>query len=202
MAEASKIDKKEFLINIAIDLFAKKGFSVTTMRDIAKAADVNLALIYYYFKDKEELLYYIVERSSRELVNTLSEIQSRMADPFECLKEMITSQVLFSCKSWKETKLITIEGDHLHDERKKDCENLQRQVYDIYKVQLQRLKESGYLSDVNLTVVNFTIFGMINWFYRWYKEGKDLSEKDVANEMVKILQCGILTKESSKDGCW
>jgi TetR/AcrR family transcriptional regulator, cholesterol catabolism regulator len=194
LAETSKIDKKEFLINIAIDLFAKKGFSVTTMRDIAKEAGVNLALIYYYFKDKEELLYYIVERSSRELVDTLREVQSSIADPFEGLKEMITRQVLFSNKSWKETKLITIEGDHLHDERKKDCENLQRQVYDIYKVQLQRMKEAGYLSDVNLTVVNFTIFGMINWFYRWYKEGQNLTEKDIAKEMIKILQFGILTK--------
>ena len=116
--------KKEFLTRIAIDLFAAKGFSATTMRDIARTAEVNTALIYYYFEDKEEILYHIVERSSRALVLALRAVQSREADPVEGLKKMIIRQVLFSSRSWKETKLITIEGDHLHGERKKDCQDL------------------------------------------------------------------------------
>ena len=121
-------------------------------------------------KIKKRYLYHIVERSSRALVLALRAVQSREADPVEGLKKMIIRQVLFSSRSWKETKLITIEGDHLHGERKKDCQDLQRQVYDIYLEQLQRMKASDCLSDVNLTVINFTIFGMINWFYRWYTE--------------------------------
>lgn len=185
-------DKKEFLARIAIDLFAKKGFSVTTMRDIAKAAKVNVALIYYYFKDKEELLYHIIERSTNNLIVVLREIQLVETDPFECLKKMVIRQVLYSSQTWKETKLITIEGDHLHGKRKSDCKKLQRVVYDIYMAQLQRMKEVGYLGDINLAIVNFTIFGMISWFYRWYTEGKSLTEEDVAKEMIKILEFGIL----------
>jgi hypothetical protein len=58
--------------------------------------------------------------------------------------------------------------------------------------QLQQLNASKVLQDVNLTVLNFVIFGMINWFYRWFKRGKSLSEEDVANQMIKILNFGIL----------
>ena len=189
-----KLDKKEIITRSAIDLFATKGFSVTAMKDIAKAAEVNVALLYYYFKNKEEILYYIMERSSRDLLSILKEIQSQESDPFECLKKMIMRQVLFSRNSWKETKLITIEADNLHDQRKRACLGLQRKIYDIYMKQLQRLKESDHLGDVNMTVINFTLFGMINWFYRWYKEGGTLSEEDVANEMLRIIELGILKR--------
>jgi AcrR family transcriptional regulator len=189
-----KLDKKEIITRSAIDLFATKGFSVTAMRDIAKAAEVNVALLYYYFKNKEEILYYIIESSSRDLLRILKEIQSQESDPFECLKKMILRQVLFSRNSWKETKLITIEADNLHGQRKRACLDLQRKIYDIYMNQLQRLKKSDHLGDVNMTVINFTIFGMINWFYRWYKEGGTLSEEDVANEMLRIIELGILKR--------
>ena len=70
------MDKKELLVRSAIDLFAKKGYADTSIRDIGKAAKVNVALIYYYFKDKEALLQYIIERSARDLVIILKEVQS------------------------------------------------------------------------------------------------------------------------------
>lgn len=190
-----KLDKKEIITRSAIDLFATKGFSVTAMRDIAKAADVNVALLYYYFKNKEEILYYIIERSSMDLLRILREIQSQESDPFECLKKMIRRQVLFSRDTWKQTKLVTIEADNLHGQHKRGCLKLQRKIYDIYMEQLQQLKEADYLGDVNLTVINFTIFGMINWFYRWYKEGETLSEEDIANEMLRIIERGILKRD-------
>ena len=189
------MDKKGIITSSAIDLFAKKGFSVTSMRDIAKAAKVNVALIYYYFKNKEEILYHIIEQSSRDLLRILREIQSQECDPFDCLKKMIQRQILFSRNSWKQTKLIIIEADNLHGKRKKACLKLQREIYDIYMEQLQRLKDSGCLVDVNLTVINFTIFGMINWFYRWYKKDETLSEEDIANEMLRIIERGILKKD-------
>ena len=62
----------------------------------------------------------------------------------------------------------------------------------MYMKQLQQLNASRVLQDINLTVLNFVIFGMINWFYRWYKSGKSLNEEDVANQMIKILNFGIL----------
>ena len=40
----------------AEELFAEKGFSGTSVRDIADAADVNVAMISYYFGSKEKML--------------------------------------------------------------------------------------------------------------------------------------------------
>jgi hypothetical protein len=85
--------------------------------------------------------------------------------------------------------------DNIHGKRKSDIKNLEREIYDIYMAQLQRLKEVDSLGDVNPTVINFAIFGMMSWFYRWYLKGKSLTPEDVANEMLKVLEYGILRRK-------
>ncbi|MBN8837778.1 MAG: TetR/AcrR family transcriptional regulator [Sphingobacteriia bacterium] len=54
-------DKKQHIINTAIALFAEKGFEGTSVRDLATRADVNLAMINYYFGSKEGLFQQLVE---------------------------------------------------------------------------------------------------------------------------------------------
>lgn len=55
------MDKKEQIINAAIDLFAQKGFEGTSIRDLASAASVNVAMVNYYFGSKEKLFEALVE---------------------------------------------------------------------------------------------------------------------------------------------
>lgn len=183
---------KELLIRTAIDLFSQKGYEETSIRIIGEKAKLNTSLFYYYFKDKEEILYTIIERSSRDLINALEEILSSEHDPVECLRKMITRHIVFSRENRKVTKIVAIEADQLGGQRKTHCYHLQREIYDIYIRKLQHLQRLNLIKDVNLTVLNFVIFGMINWFYRWYRDEKPLSEEDVADQMLNIIMSGIL----------
>ena len=67
-------DKKERIINVAIDLFAEKGFEGTSIRDLAAKAEVNIAMINYYFGSKDGLFESIVEYKSTYLRERLEEI--------------------------------------------------------------------------------------------------------------------------------
>ena len=49
-------DKQIEILNVAERLFAEEGFDGTSVRDIAKNANVNVAMISYYFGSKEKLL--------------------------------------------------------------------------------------------------------------------------------------------------
>lgn len=48
--------KKQYILEKAEALFAEKGFDATSVRDIAKAAGINIAMISYYFGSKEKLM--------------------------------------------------------------------------------------------------------------------------------------------------
>jgi len=51
----SKDEKKNQIIKVACELFAKNGYYNTTMPDIAKASGMSVGNLYNYFESKEEL---------------------------------------------------------------------------------------------------------------------------------------------------
>ena len=67
-------DKKEHIINNAIELFAEKGFEGTSIRDLAAKADVNIAMVNYYFGSKDKLFEAMVEYKASYLREKLEEI--------------------------------------------------------------------------------------------------------------------------------
>lgn len=52
---------KDKILEAALNLFAQKGFSGTSINDIAQAANTQKSLIYYYFKDKKEVWHAVKE---------------------------------------------------------------------------------------------------------------------------------------------
>ncbi|GAB4296719.1 MAG: hypothetical protein Kow0090_11870 [Myxococcota bacterium] len=59
--KSEEISPRERILNAASRLFARKGYSGTGIREIAKEAGVNIAMINYYFGSKPKLLEAIVE---------------------------------------------------------------------------------------------------------------------------------------------
>src|ERR1700731_2582296 len=66
MARTPKVveDRREQIINAAVRVFAQKGFTKATNKDIAREAGITPGLIYYYFESKEALLKAIMESRS------------------------------------------------------------------------------------------------------------------------------------------
>lgn len=70
------IDKKEHIMNVAVALFAEKGFEGTSIRDLAHEADVNIAMINYYFGSKEKLFVSLLEAKARFMRDKIDAVQS------------------------------------------------------------------------------------------------------------------------------
>ena len=60
-------DKKEDILDVAEDLFAQFGFEAVSVRQLAKEAGINVAMVSYYFGSKEQLFKQVIER---KLINT------------------------------------------------------------------------------------------------------------------------------------
>src|SRR5262249_26721596 len=61
-----KHDRRQEILTAAMELFARKGFRGTTTRDLATHAEVNEAIIFRHFKNKEELYSAILEYKAGE----------------------------------------------------------------------------------------------------------------------------------------
>ena len=183
---------RELLISTATDLFSKKRYLDTSIREIGEAAKVNPSLVYHYFKNKEEILFTIIERFSIHLINSLQEVQTKETDPVEGLKKMIFRHLSLNNELRKEVKITLEENTLLKGKWRIEVKSYQRKIYDLYLDQLKKLEQLNILRQGNLTVITFSIFGVINWFYRWYKEDGQLNNEEIANQMIENIFSGIL----------
>lgn len=186
--------RKEQILKTALDLFSTRGYAQTSIRDIATKAHVNVATIYYYFSNKEEILYEIIKNNTIELIRQLVAIQNNVVDPLQALSEMIKFQVLYSLKEWEGAKLIVVESEHnLHRDYMNKCRMLQRELYEIYLKQIIMLKNAGILRDIDAKICVFSIFGILNWLHRWYRKEGPLDPHTLASSIVKLIMNGICT---------
>lgn len=79
-------DKREMIMEAAIQLFAVKGFEGTSIREIANLAGVNLAMINYYFGSKEKLFEYMVEQKAYYIKTLQEEVLN--APALTCLQKL------------------------------------------------------------------------------------------------------------------
>ncbi|MEM7184485.1 MAG: TetR/AcrR family transcriptional regulator [Spirochaetota bacterium] len=64
---------KQLIYNTAIALFTEKGFDQTTMREIAKQANISLGLAYYHFRTKDDLVMKFYEATQKESLQACKE---------------------------------------------------------------------------------------------------------------------------------
>ncbi|MFN8237858.1 MAG: TetR/AcrR family transcriptional regulator [Chitinophagales bacterium] len=67
MEENKPQDKREDILDIAEQLFAEQGFEAVSIREISKTADINIAMVSYYFGSKEKLYEEVI---NRKLIHT------------------------------------------------------------------------------------------------------------------------------------
>lgn len=80
---------RDRLIEVARQLFARKGIENTTMNDIASASDKGRRTIYTYFRNKRDIFNAVIERETGKLLVKLEEIQERPISPEEKLRQYI-----------------------------------------------------------------------------------------------------------------
>jgi AcrR family transcriptional regulator len=81
--------KRERLIAAALQLLHQQGVERTTLADIAKAADVPVGNVYYYFKTKDEVIGAVIDAHVQQVKTTLAAIEARHRSPKSRLKAFV-----------------------------------------------------------------------------------------------------------------
>src|SRR5450432_660108 len=157
-------DKKIQIINHAVELFAEKGFEGTSIRDLAARADVNVAMINYYFGSKEKLFESMVEERASYTRGLLDEIVKNTAyTDIEKVDHIIDAYI---------TKLFSNRKFHrvLHQEMMlSQRDTLQQGIVNILypnsliiKNVIEAGMKKGTFRKVDAAMVIATIIGTIN----------------------------------------
>lgn len=150
---------EEKIVEAASKLFTQKGFAATKTRDIAEEAGINLALLNYYFRSKQNLFQIIIEKEFEELFGIITPILSNKEISLEEKIEALVSsytKVLLANPDLPFFVLSEIKGNDFIAERvKQNAEILSQPIIE------NQLREGGYsISAFNfvMNVMSMTLF--------------------------------------------
>mgnify|MGYP000933618359 CR=1 FL=1 len=84
------------IIEAARKVFQEKGFKGATMRDIAAEAKINMAMVHYYFRSKENLFFLVLDESFRLLVEKIVTVLTNdQLDIFDKIRTIVREYITF-----------------------------------------------------------------------------------------------------------
>jgi len=188
---------KEQILKKATDLFYQYGYSKTPIRKITEKVGVENPVIYYYFKSKDHLLLSIIESIADDLIGGLNEIINRVSDPLERVREMIFFHITILERKKKQVKVFVEDNDKLPLKMRLKIKEKEKEIYHLYSSQFKLLVEQGKAKDIEIPLITFSLIGMINWIYRWFKDDGSLDVRGVANRTIDILFSGVILEEET-----
>lgn len=159
-------DSRTRLLEAAIPLFAGKGFAGVSIRDVAKAAGVNSALVSYYFGGKEGLYREILESHFSHIVQKVMTAIGQEADPAARIERLVLTIVAVHHE-------LPFLLSFLHSELTTPTACLEgvvkKHIEQLYLFITRNISEGialgQFRSDLNPGYAAVTLSGMINFFF-------------------------------------
>ena len=179
-------NRSQQILRAAVDLFSSRGFDATSIRDIATAAGVQPASVYYHFASKDALLIAVVDEAARMVAEQVS-AAPRSADPWQRLQAACEAHLQVLLHGEGNVRVLATE---IPTRRTGDLQRALVRTRDAYEEIFRRLVDDlPVADDVDRTYLRLTLLGAINWTLIWYRPGGD-DPATIAGRIVRLLRHG------------
>ncbi|HEY4318907.1 MAG TPA: TetR/AcrR family transcriptional regulator [Herbaspirillum sp.] len=182
--------QREHIIRQAAALFARNGYTGTSMNEVAAACGLSKAALYHYVSDKSELLVYICESHIQRLCTLIDEVERQALPPEAGLTLMVHRFVAEYAGAENEHRVLTEDVKFLDQKDRKRILDGQRKVVDAMAGAMigVRPELAGSSMAKPLTML---LFGMINWMFMWRKPDGVLTHERMAVMVTDLLFGGL-----------
>jgi TetR/AcrR family transcriptional regulator len=181
-------DKRRAILAHAAELFAQHGYDRASLAMIAKAAGVSKPLVYHYWADKEEMLFDVLERHLRHLVEIARGTLTLTRGPREKL-ETFAFLLLDAYRDADAVHRVQIAClSLLSAERQETLKAMERELVAAAATIISALHPD--LPKPLLKPLTMSFFAMLNWHYLWHREGAALTRDDYARVVAALIAAG------------
>ncbi len=187
--------REEQLIGIAADLFARKGYEGTSLRDIAETAGITKAALYYWFPEKETLFQRVVAGRMAALVERAAVAVEQAKEPLNKIRAFLlcSAEQMDSDRSGWIASSNTFWSNFDPDQRlavvplRDRFEQLLRQC-------VADAVQQGALRDIDPALATRLLLSGLNYLPRWHKPGGRLSAVQVVEQYLDMVLNGLSSR--------
>ena len=188
--EGAKEEKRMLLLKTAARMFNEDGYDRTSLTNIANRLGITKPSLYYYVKNKEEILFLISKVILDELKGTLDSIGSEYATGREKLRAFITEYIRLIRTDFGKC-LVTPNDMPLSEDSRNVLQKSKKYLDQAARAMIMEGIKDGSLVTSSPKFSTFSIFGAINWMCFWYREDGGTSIEEITENILDLFMKGL-----------
>lgn len=184
--------KKKMIYEAAARLFRDKGYSATSMRDLAKAVDLKASSLYNHIKSKEEILQGICFENARKFLKGMSEVEAMSASNPDKVRALIHLHISIATEDITSVTAFNDEWRHLSDPMLSEFLQLRKDYEQRFKAIIEQGIAKGDFRPLDPSILLYTLFSSIRWVYDWFKPERAVDQDKLESEIAEFLMRGML----------
>ena len=175
------------LLVAAAKLFCLKGYSRTTVRDLAAEVGILSGSIFHHFKNKDEILFAVMNEVVIAMVASLEAALGAVESTREKLHALVQVEVAFMHgDNSNATAVLMHEWRALSAERQKQVLEGRSIYYKLWEEVLEQALRERIIS-IDPFLLRQLIHGAIAWTSNWYKPGGDFSQQQLVDSVLQLM---------------
>lgn len=185
--------KRRAALRVAARIFNEKGYHATSLDEIADEIGVTKTALYYYFKNKEQLLYECLKLTYDCGQTARLEAEQMDGTAFEKLSHLYRR---FMENLMEERGAYTTMANirALPDDQQAELLERRKHLDRYSRMLIEKAITEGALRPVDVRITSNFFLGAVNWILRWHTEDDAMTPNEVSNHFLDLFMNGIVAK--------
>ncbi|EPY2301356.1 TetR/AcrR family transcriptional regulator [Clostridium sporogenes] len=183
-------ERREEIIGVALRLIEKNGFQKTSMREIAVLANMGKSSLYDFFKTKDEIVVYAVEKKIEETIQKVHRIIVDESSPEQCLRKIMLNHLGVPKQYRTVLMWLNTESDYLEEEYRKRLKAARYAYQDIIKSVIENGVTAGIFRKTNADLMARLLINSVIAII--YTSRPSASPEKMLDETMNIFLHGIM----------
>ncbi len=189
------LDRKEQIYSTARSLFSERGYSATTVRDIAREMNIQAGSLYAHIVSKEDVLWEIVSRAAEQFLTAVEPIALSDKRPADKLRDMVRAHVGVLADNLADATVFLHEWKFLGSDRRAAVAAMRNRYESLYRQVVEEGIISGDFAPADPKMAALLALSAVNWMPQWYSPNGLLSPHEVADTFVEMILKGLAVDE-------
>ncbi len=179
--------KHDRLLRVAAACFNQKGYSGTSLKDVARQLDLTDAALYYYVRSKEELVYQCYRRAADLGTRAMARGQAAGGSGLDRALSYLDHHLEALCGEEGPVAIMS-EIPSLKPGHKADILERSRQHSLDFEALIAEGIADGSIAPCDVRMTGNAIMGAINWIPKWFRPGGPVSATQVRAQFTEFCR--------------
>jgi AcrR family transcriptional regulator len=182
--------KRFAILRTAAELFNERGFYETSLNELAKRLNVTKPSLYYYVKNKDDILLQIMNQAAVEFAPAMTLAEQSGLCGLEKLKIFVTQYTVAMTGVFGKCMVLSGLGP-LEPSSRDELTPTFRLLDTFVRNLLEEGIQDGSITSCDTKITAFSIFGAMHWLARWYRPDGELNPQEIADRVFAIFESGL-----------